>query len=63
MKQKRFMRMVKAKQHGHDVGGSQVSAAAKSMKAGDVQEMMDSPTRAPVTPARSKAGMRKRGYK
>lgn len=56
-RQKRFMRLVKARQHGHNVGGPKVAEAAGSMREGSVQEFIDSPTKPPV---RSKEAMRKR---
>jgi len=39
-KQARFMRMVKARQHGHAVGGPAVGKAARSMKTSDVEDFM-----------------------
>ncbi len=37
-KQARFMRMVKARQHGHKVGGPKVRRAARTMRQSDVEE-------------------------
>jgi len=36
----RFFRMVKARQHGHAVGGPAVAKAARSMKSSDVEDFM-----------------------
>ena len=58
-KQKRFMTMVKARKSGHPVGGPKVQKAAASMQMSDVNDFVKGPTK---PPARSKAGMRKRGY-
>jgi len=59
-KQKRFMKMVKARKAGHPVGGPKVQKAASSMKSSDVEDFVEGPTK---PPARSKAGMRSRSYK
>jgi hypothetical protein len=55
-KQKRFMTMVKAQQHGHNVGGTAVAKAASSMKAEDVQDFVGAPATKP--PVRSKEAMK-----
>ena len=39
-RQANFMKLVKARQHGHRVGGASVRRAAASMKSSDVEHMM-----------------------
>jgi hypothetical protein len=56
-KQLRFMRMVKARQHGHDVGNASVERAANSMTSSQVDDFSVLKT---SEPRRSKTSMRRK---
>ena len=56
-RQKRFFQLVKARQHGHKVGGEEVQRAASTMKGSSVEDFIHGPTK---PPSRSKEAMRAR---